>query len=132
MVDRKKYNSRELTGHLKELLAEAHDMTVEGDLVTKGEAIARLLIQKALGWEEKTKDDEGKELLVYHKPEAWAIQLVYDRVEGKTPQAVTEDDVRIKAAERVRELAKQRLNGLTDEVLLVKGSGPPKFKGKKL
>ena len=131
MADRKKYNSRELTGHLKTLLAEAHDMTVEGDLITKGEAIARLLIQKALGWEEKTKDDEGKELVVLHKPEAWAIQLVYDRVEGKTPQAVTEDDVRIKAAERVRELAKQRMNSLVDEIVVGKSSGPPKLRKKR-
>lgn len=125
-----KYNSKELTNHLRTLAAEAHTIADDGTFVTKGEALADLLWQKALGYEEKTLDDEGNEKIVKHDPAAWAIQLVYDRMEGKTPQAVTEDDTRIKAAEAVREMAKNRINDLAAKHAPVK-PGPPSLKKKK-
>lgn len=129
MATPKKYNSRELTNHLRELAAEAHDMTAEGDLLTKGEALARLLFQKALGFSEEIVDDEGFRSVLLHKPEPWAIQLIYDRIEGKTPQAITEDESRIKAADKVRALVAQRLNSVTDS-LVSQIKGPPPFKKK--
>ena len=104
-------------------------MTEEGELLTKGEALARLLWRKALGWVEKTRDDEGNESELIHKPEAWAINLVYERMEGKTPQAVTEqDESRVKAVDKVRELAVARINDLASAAL--EKSGPPPFKKK--
>lgn len=132
-MDKKAYKSRELTKHLRELAADIHDMTAEGDVLTKGQALARLLFQKALGYTEKKIDDEGKESLVVHKPEAWAIQLIYDRIEGKIPQAVVEDETRVKAAERVRELATQRINAVTSSLLAFDRKPPSyrKRKGKK-
>lgn len=125
----KKYNSKELTNHLRQLAAEAHDWSEKDGLITKGEALARLLWAKALGWEEVQIDDEGNERTVKHPPEAWAIQLVYDRMEGKTPQAVTEDEARMTAADQVRELARARLNQLAAaSTKKDKPAGPPKFK----
>lgn len=109
----KKYNSKQLTEHLRQLAAEAHDWTEEDGVITKGEAMARLLWKKALGWSESTVDDEGNEKKVYHKPESWAIQLVYERMEGRTPQALTEEeDQGRKVHEEVRDLARARLNDL--------------------
>jgi len=127
----KKYNSRELTNHVRQLAAEAHDWSEADGVITKGEALARLLWQKALGSTEQTEDDEGNPKQVFHKPESWAIQLLYDRMEGKTPQAVPEDEDRIKAADRVRELAAGRLNNLAEEAVgtsatNLKQQGPPK------
>lgn len=127
----KKYNSKQLTDHLRQLAAEAHDWSEDG-AITKGEALARLLWQKALGSVEKQLDDEGKEKEIVHKPESWAIQLVYERMEGRTPQALDEDPHKVTAADRVRDLAKKRANSLAEEVAAsapVKKS-PPSFKRK--
>jgi len=125
----KAYNSRQLTKHLRELAAEAHDWSEEDGVITKGEALAKLLWKKALGYKEKTVDDEGNEKEVYHPPASWAIQLVYDRMEGKTPQAITEDDTRISAADRVRDLAKARLNSLASKAATVPPPPPTHRKG---
>lgn len=124
----KRYNSRELTNHLRELAAEAHDMLEEGTVITRGEALARLLWQKALGYVERKIDDEGVAKEVVHEPASWAIQMVYERMEGRTPQSLTEDATKIKAADRVSELAKTRINQLTAKA--TNDKGPPPFKAK--
>jgi hypothetical protein len=133
----KRYSSKELTNHLREMAAEAHDMMDDGSVLTRGEALALLLWRKALGYTEKRVDDEGTETEVYHEPASWAIQLVYERMEGRTPQAITEDEQRIKAADRVRDLAKSRLNSLAQKATAVapddstkKPPKPPKHKKK--
>lgn len=131
----KRYSSKELTNHLREMAAEAHDMLDDGSMLTRGEALALLLWRKALGYTEKRVDDEGKETEVYHEPASWAIQLVYERMEGRTPQAITEDEQRIKAADRVRDLAKSRLNSLAQKATAAVSDDstkkkPPKHKKK--
>jgi len=130
----KKYNSKQLTDHLRQLAAEAHDWTMEDGAITKGEALARLIWKAALGWTEETTDDEGNTKQVYHKPASWAQQFVFERMEGRSPQSTPEDDARKrKAKDEVRDLAKSRLNSLAktaigDEPL--KKKGPPKRKPK--
>mgnify|MGYP006272615441 CR=1 FL=1 len=131
----KKYNSRQLTENLRQLAAEAHDWSMEDGAITKGEALAKLLWKKALGYTEETTDDEGNTKQVYHKPEAWAIQLVYERMEGKTPQAIQDDEGnKRKAKDEVRDLAKARLNDLAKTAKGsesdLKAKGPPKRKKK--
>jgi len=135
MARPKRYNTTELTNHLRELAAEVHDWVqdpddpTDGRIITRGEALARLLFRKALGYSEEIVDDEGNKTVKEHRPEAWAIQLIWDRVEGKTPQAITEDTRRIKAVEKVRELAKARLNAVAtgDDP----GGKPPRHRPKK-
>ena len=107
-----KFKSKKLTESLRELSAEAHDLAEDGGMLTKGEALARLLWKKALGWNEPSEDDEGQRSMIFHEPASWAIQLVYDRLEGKSPQAPSEETERITAAEKVRELAVARINAL--------------------
>lgn len=125
-----RYNSRQLTEHVRQLAAEAHDWSMEDGVITKGEALARLLWRKALGYTETTTDEEGNEKEVWHKPEAWAIQLLYDRMEGKTPAAAPEeDDRKTKVADQVRQLAVARLNDLAVTAQSgddLKKKGPPK------
>ena len=120
--NRKRYNTKQLTNHLREMAAEAHTMVDDGSILTRGEALAKLIFDKARGYTEKTVDDEGETKEVYHQPASWAIQLLWDRMEGKAPLAITEDDARVKVAEQVRELAKDRLNKLVPAA-----SGPPSF-----
>lgn len=128
IVSKGRFNSKELTEYLRKLAATPHDWSEDG-VVSKGEALAQLLFKKALGYTEKKIDDEGVESVILHKPEAWAMQVIYDRLEGKTPQAIAEDEGRLKAADRVRDLAKQRLNALAG--VTSPPPGPPKFTPKK-
>lgn len=111
-----KYNSRQLTNHLRELAAEVHDWEMEDDgegrVITKGEALARLLWQRALGYDEVKVDDEGREKRIKHDPAQWAIQLIYERMEGRSPQAIAEDENRRRAKDKVSDLAKARVNEL--------------------
>jgi hypothetical protein len=114
----KKYSSRQLTEHLRQLAAEAWDWSEEDGVITRGEALARLLWQKALGWTEESVDEEGEVHKTTHKPESWAIQFLYERMEGKTPQAASEDDGRsVRAKDTVRELAQSRLNSLATKAV---------------
>ena len=83
---RARYSTRKLTEHLRELAAEAESINDEGGVITKGEALARMLWAKALGYEET---DPKTGVIEAHKPAAWAIQLLWDRMEGRTPQAIT-------------------------------------------
>jgi len=128
---KKSYNTKEVTKFLRELAAEAHTISVEdGAVITKGEALARLLWDKALGYVEKKMDDEGNETEIPHEPASWAIQLVYDRMEGRVPQSITEEAGGMTAAERVSEMSKRRLNDRATSVIGKSSSGPPTYKRK--
>lgn len=121
----KPYSSKQLTKHLRELAAEAHTWSEECGVITKGEALAKLLWNKALGYEEETVDDEGVKKKQFHPPASWAIQLIYDRMEGKTPQAVPEDEGRIRAVDKVSELARSRVNALATTAANPNNIPPP-------
>ena len=104
----------------------------DGTVLTRGEALAKLVWDRALGWTEVKIDDTGKESFLYHEPTSWAMQLIWDRIEGKVPMAVTEDDDKPKVKDRVDEMATTRFNDLAsrahDEVEELKKKGPPKRK----
>lgn len=131
MSKRNRYNTKQLSNHLRELAAEAETILDDGTCLTKGEVLAQLVFKKALGYVERKRDDEGNETELVHPPERWALELVFDRLEGRVPQAITEDESRIKVADRVSELNKNRINQLTAKTA---GSGPtpppPSFKRK--
>lgn len=127
-----KYNSRELTNRLRELLAEVHDTILNDDkeavLITKGEALAELLMKRALGWTEEVIEESGipgKTIArkVERSPERWAIELIYDRTEGKSPQALPDDKGGLTAADRVSEIARKKVNQLTEEATAGESDG---------
>jgi len=102
-----KFNTRQLTQHLRELAVESETMTDAGVIITKSEALAQLLWKKALGWKETNK--ETGEVITY-KPEAWAIQMIYERMEGKAPIALIDEKQQLTAAEKISDLARTKLN----------------------
>lgn len=129
MAARKKYNTKQLSNHLRELAAEAETILDDGTCLTKGEVLAELVFKKALGYVEVSLDDEGKETKTVFPPERWALELIFDRLEGKVPQAITDDDTKMKVADRVSELNKNRLNSLAEKAVAgAKPPGPPTFK----
>lgn len=125
-----KVNPRALTKHLQMLGQEMHTVDNEGNPITREEALARLLWNMALGYTEQVRDDEGNWKTVVHKPVAWAMQAVWDRREGKVPTAIGEDETRVKASDRVRELAKARLNAMAVTAAGPDKKGPPSYKPK--
>ena len=52
---------------------------------------------------------------VWHKAERWAIEMVWERIEGRTPQALVDDKKGLTVADKVNELAVDRVNKLTKE-----------------
>lgn len=125
-------SSKALTGHLRALSKEAESIADDGEIITKAEALAMLLWQYALGWEEADPDDPNK--TVMHRPAQWAIQMVYDRLEGKAPAAIEDGSGTMTAADKVSELAKTSVNALTVNVVGPDGmdepKGPPPYRGK--
>lgn len=119
MVPGKLYG-KHLTEELRKLAVEAVDITPDGDPITRQQKLARMIWNYALGWSEKLRDADGNLVEKIHPPVAWAMQYLYERMEGRAPNAMPESEAGIKATDKVRELAKQRLNAL-----LGKKPGPP-------
>jgi hypothetical protein len=121
----KLYNTRELTNHLRTFAADIEDTFIndEGEavLVTKAEMLAKRVWQAALGWVEEIVEEtdvpgKTKTKKVYHKPAAWAQQFIWERFEGKAPAALPDDQQGLSAADKVDELAKARVNQLTEDM----------------
>ena len=121
-----RFSPRALTTEVRKLAEEAFSVTDDGTPLTRAEALARLLWNLALGYKEKVRDDSGTMKEVSHPPIAWAAQYLYERLEGRPQTAIAEDETRVKAAEKVRELSKQRLNKMAAAVVV----GPPVHKPK--
>lgn len=126
----RKLNTRALTRHLTEIGQEAVTIDNEGRPITREEALARLLWDKALGYVDQVKTDEGAMKDVIHKPESWAMQYIYDRREGRAVVSIAEDEGRVKAAEKVRDLAKARINSMAVSAAGPASKGPPIHKPK--
>lgn len=121
-----KFGLKALTSELRKLMAEVHTTTADGTPITKAEALADIVAKMALGWEEVTRDEMGNLIKKIHPPVAWAIQYVFERMEGKSAIATPENESGMKASDKVRELARDRVNALSKVT-----AGPPKFKPKR-
>lgn len=78
---------------------------------TKAQALAGLIWKKALGYNE-TNGENGK--VRYYPPATWAIQIIYDRLEGKAGPPEEKAGSRPKITKRVSDLAKSRVNKLAE------------------
>jgi len=97
-----------LSKYLRSLALDAESMTPDGDVVTKAAKLAELVWKYALGFQELD-PKTGKE---HQTPPDWrAIELLYNRIEGKIPLAVVEDQGR-SLTEKVSDLGKARINSL--------------------
>jgi glucose dehydrogenase len=125
-----KINTKAITKHLHQLGAEVHTTDAQGNPITREQALAQVLWDLALGGEVVERDLEGNLKRVATKPVAWAIQYVMDRKEGKAVAATNDNETGIKAAEKVRGLAKDRLNDLALAAAAARKpalAGPPKY-----
>lgn len=119
---------KKLTEELRKLAAEAYTITDDGTPLSREQALSALIWKQALGWTEEVRDENGDRREVIHPPVAWCQQFLFERMEGKAVAAQPEDAGGIRAADKVRDLAKQRVNALA---AAAKKSGPPVHKPKK-
>lgn len=119
-----KLGAKALTEALRRLSFEATTITDDGTPLSRAEQLADLVWKYALGWTESTTTPEGRKVEIKHPPVAWAMQYMFERLEGKAPIAVQDENPGIKAADKVRQLAVDRVNSMA------KVGGPPKFKPK--
>lgn len=117
-----KIGAKALTTALRALSEEAVSITDDGTPVTRAEQLAAIVWKLALGHTEKVKTPEGRVAEVIHPPVPWALQWITERLEGKAPVAVQDENIGIKAADKVRQLSIDRLNSLA------KVGGPPRYK----
>lgn len=108
---------KELTRHLRDLAAEAATARDNGDVVSNAQALAELIWKKALGYTDMQKNRDGELIETYHTPESWAIQLLYERIEGKAGPTTTEEAGKISAADKVGELSRNRINAMATSTI---------------
>jgi len=118
-------STKALTQQVRKLGEQIISVTDDGSPISRNAALAQMLWDMALGHTSRERDADGTMREVYHPPVAWCAQYIYERQEGRSPTAVPENDARVKAVEKVRELAKQRLNKMA-----VSAIGPPVHKPK--
>ena len=93
-----------LSKYLRALAVEVETTNAKGDTITKAAALAELVWKYALGFTDVKTD-------IPLPPAVWAIELLYNRIEGKVAAAITEDSGRT-LAEKVSDLGKARANSL--------------------
>lgn len=120
-------SGKQLTNHLRTLAEEMISVTDAGDPITRAQALADLIWKFALGWTEEYRDDNGTLVKKKHPPVAWAMQYLFERTEGRAPVSMPENEGGLKAADKVSDLAKQRVNQRAKAAAGVT-SGPPVFK----
>ena len=86
-------------------------------MVTKAEALARMMWRQALGYEETVIYDDGPSKKVVHQPDLRTAKELMDRLEGRAPTAVEDSDTRPSTAKKVTEQGLKRIakaGGLDD------------------
>lgn len=96
---------------------ECHDLdpkTGQGRLMSKAEALARIIWKLALGYDETVKTEDAL-VVKHHKPDPKFVDIVYDRLEGKV--AANNDGTTKKQplSGKVDALAKDRLNAMVED-----------------
>jgi formate dehydrogenase assembly factor FdhD len=102
-----------ITNHLRRLANQADTyVDADGNLVTRSEGLAEQLWKFAIGYT----DEEG----IVHKPATWAIQLIFDRLEGKNPEPEA-DDSAMTIQEKIQDVKK--INQLAEKCAADTGTG---------
>ena len=117
-----------LSKFIREIASEEYDDPIikargeEAVMVTKAEAIARHIWNVALGYvEEVDVYTDGKKTgvkLETHRPDKWAINIIWDRMEGRVGQADTKaGSDKASLADKVSEQGQKRLKQIAKSSL---------------
>jgi hypothetical protein len=81
-------------------------------MITKAEALVRLVFKHALGFKEDRVGDKGERFEVEHKPDKTYIAMVWDRLEGRVAAVEPGKKEKRTVADKVGAQNKDRLNKL--------------------
>lgn len=81
----------------------------EDRMVTKAEAVARLIWKKALGYSEKKINSKGIEVTENHPPDRAMMSMIFDRIEGRAPVSTDMGKKKRSVADKVSEQGKLRI-----------------------
>jgi hypothetical protein len=121
-----------LSKFIKEIAGEICDDPVikakgeDAVMLTKAEAIARYIFKLALGYEESVDvlDKVGKKIGIrpeVHRPDKWAINIIWDRLEGRVGQAdLKAGSDKASLTDKVSEQGKKRLGQIAKSSLISK------------
>ena len=84
--------------------------------MSKAEALAYLIWNKALGYREEATGENGETVIVEHEPDKDMIKLVYDRIEGKVANPEENKDREQKLPDKVSDTNRARLNKMAENV----------------
>lgn len=105
-----------LSKYLTEIAAEETELGKDLDggdvMITKAEALARLIWKMALGYKEEVINKSGLLAKLNHRPDKPAMGIIFDRLEGRVAQSVAESPNKLSTADRVTEQAKKRINDI--------------------
>ena len=102
-----------LTDARRDLAGAIESTDSEGVAITKASVLAETVWDNAIGVE-KFDPQTGKRTTI--KPQQWAIQLVFDRLEGKVPMMAEDlDNFGPGVADRISELIRDKLNKVAEK-----------------
>lgn len=87
----------------------------EDRMASKAEAIAQLMFKMALGYTEIKVEDDGTKTRIIHPPSRWAIDRIWERMEGRAPLMNPEKGNKRTIADKVSEQGKKRSNKLAED-----------------
>lgn len=106
-----KFTRKMLSEAMERLACEAEDSTNDGVVITKAGKLAEIVWRYALGFEVTGKDGN----IVVHPPAVWAINLIYDRLEGRAGPASEPGRERLTPSAKMTAITKTRLNKIAEE-----------------
>ncbi len=104
-----------LSGYLRKIAQEQTEFVKgpDGDImVSKAEALARLMFKLALGWDE---ENIKTGVIKVHNPSSGMIALIWDRIEGRSVPLAGGDKDRRTLPRKVSEESKNRLNRMVSD-----------------
>ncbi len=97
-----------LTRFLETIAEEKTELGEDDELITKAEALARLIWKRALGYKEVNVKDGIIHNTIY-APEQSKIGLIFDRIEGRAPTAGEDKTEKVPLSKRVSEVGKKNI-----------------------
>lgn len=86
----------------------------EDKMVSKAEALARLIWKRALGYIEIRINDDGTKTEIIHLPDRVYVAMIFDRMEGRAPLMNPEKGDKRSIADKVSEQGKKRSNKIAE------------------
>jgi hypothetical protein len=104
-----------LNTFLREIAEEETEFLKDDDdgdrMVTKAEALARMIWDRALGFEEK-RMEKDKEVTIEHPPDKFYVGILFDRIEGRAAPVSYGGKKQRTIADKVGEQSKKRINNI--------------------